>query len=40
MDLASSITCVGAAIIKAYKNVWIKVQSECKQERPSFISYL
>lgn len=24
---------------KAYKNVWTKVQPECKQERPSFISY-
>tara|TARA_R100000234_G_scaffold57644_1_gene34843 strand:+ start:701 stop:1267 length:567 start_codon:yes stop_codon:yes gene_type:complete len=24
---------------KAYKNVWIKVQPECKQERPSFISF-
>jgi len=25
---------------KAYQNVWTKVQPECKQERPSFISYL
>ena len=25
---------------KAYKNVWTKVQPECKQERPSFISFL
>lgn len=24
---------------KVYKNVWTKVQPECKQENPSFISY-